>query len=107
MTTSELSQDQTPLTFTATSGIDLLFFWYQPWINAQRMWLETLNNTHSDDMNIVVIMAPFYSKLLRHMLGFEGLPTPVLMVSCYREIASDMAEATLQHLCKVAELSER
>ncbi|QNI04762.1 hypothetical protein HXW73_08385 [Halomonas sp. SH5A2] len=102
------------------AGYDELFgyeeffiWWYQPlmgttvpMIKLQYIWLNTLNNTLRHELDLFSTMVDSCNKLSGCMLGLEGVQTPSSMVSCYQDVADDMAEATFKRMQRVSELSE-
>ncbi|MBT2774337.1 hypothetical protein J7J47_19090 [Halomonas sp. ISL-60] len=88
-------------------------WWYQPLmatnsssVKLQYIWFDTLNDAMRHELELFSTMVDSYSKLTNCMLGLEGVQTPLSMVSCYHNIASDMADVNMRRILKVTELKE-
>lgn len=104
-------QLETPLQPASTDSPYL--WWYQPWgeaidsaVKLQGIWLETCNDIARHELEFLSTMATSCNKLTNCMLGLGGQLTLASMASCYHDIGSDMAEATLKRTRMVSELSD-
>ncbi len=91
----------------------LLYLSSQTWVEStntaiklQCIWLATLNDATRHELEFLSTLMTSYSKISSCMLDSKGLQTPSSVASCYHEIAGNMAQATLNRMLKVSELTD-